>query len=67
MLFTVLYRNSTTSKKNRLLMMAENFDECLKKSLFIFGDDLLEIHYSEEKNSRVYRNYPDSVTEPEKI
>lgn len=67
MLFTVLYRNTTTSKKNRLLMMAENFDECLKKSLSIFGEDLLEIHYSAEKNSRVYRNYPDSVTEPEKI
>lgn len=47
--------------------MAENFDECLKKSLYIFGDDLLEIHYSAEKNSRIYCNNPDSVTEPEKI
>ena len=67
MIFTVIYKNSTASKKNRFLMMAENFDECLKKSLYIFGDDLLEIHYSVEKNSRIYRNHPDSVTEPEKI
>ena len=67
MIFTVIYKNSVASKKNRLLMMAENFDECLKKSLYIFGDDLLEIHYSAEKNSRIYRNQPDSVTEPEKI